>query len=128
MNAIFNLLINEERTPFFTINLNENGEALTESHSKKLHAFRNNARIINTSALGYLPAYGSIYDESTKTFLLPDGVLHHRSQYTISDDVVVFSYLVENIYYGSTFLKPGDEKINMLIAAMSSNPEIIEII
>jgi hypothetical protein len=122
----FSLLIGEDKIPFFAIDVDENGEAVEESQSKKLYAFKNSARIIDTSNLGYLPAYDSIYDEESGSFALPEGLVNHRSEYVLEDGVKVFSYIVNNVYYGSSFIRSGTEKMDMLIAAMSSNPQIVE--
>jgi hypothetical protein len=126
MKTTFSLLIGEDKIPFFGIDVDENGEAVEESQSKKLYAFRNGARIVDTSDLGYLPHYGSIYSEESRTFALPEGFENHRTNYVLEDGVTVFSYLVDNVYYGSSFIKSGNEKMDMLIAAMSSDPQIVE--
>lgn len=123
MKKTFNLLIGQDTVPFFAIDVDDNtNEPESLDKQKKLFAFQNNARIVNISHLNYKPDYDSEYSEEEKNFLNST----KSTAITLQEGTYAFAYLVDNIFYGASYLRAGDPRMDMLIAAMSSNPIIVE--
>lgn len=123
MKKEFNLVIEEDIVPFFAIDVDDiTGRPVGLSQQKKLFAFKNNAKIVNISHLNYRPDYDSEYSEDQKDFLNSTKL----NVIALEENVYAFAYLVNNIFYGASYLKSGDLKMDMLIAAMNSNPAIVE--
>jgi hypothetical protein len=123
MKIHFDLIVENDTMPFFAIDVNDiTGEPEELYQQEKLFAFRNNAKVVNISHLNYRPTPRSQYSEELNDFVDSE----KKNEITLGSDVTAFAYLINNVFYGATYLKSGNPVMDQLIAALDSNPSIVE--
>jgi hypothetical protein len=114
-----------DKIPFLSIDVNPDGSAIDPLQNDKCYALSNNPTALNITHLNYFPARRSVWDGLS--FVAPEGQDHKAPCNPVNlclDGCESIAFLVDNVYYGGIGLCVGVATNDMLIAALSSNPEI----
>lgn len=119
---VFKLKVGDDLIPFNRIEVDESTGTPVDEREVAIHAMLlSNPKVVNVSHLDYVPLIGSEWDGTDFIDPLNQEVRPVRK----SDPAPKrFSFTVDNkhqIYY----VIPDDEKNAMVIAALSSDPQII---
>lgn len=119
---VFKLKVGDDLIPFNRIEVNdETGIPLEENEVGIYDMLLSNPKVVNVNHLDYVPLIGSEWDGTDFIDPLKQEV---RPVRRVDPDPQRFSFTVDNkhkIYY----VMPSDEKNAMMIAALSSDPQII---
>jgi len=110
---------------FLSIDVNSDGTSIDPLQEDKCYALSNNPTALNITHLNYFPARKSIWDGSS--FIAPEGKEHKPACNPLDlcvDGCESIAFIVNNVYYGGVGYCVGVATNDMLIAALSSNPEI----
>jgi hypothetical protein len=114
--------IDGDKLSFFVINLNADGSLVDPIMEDKDYALSNSPTVLNITNLGYFPARKSIWDG--ESFTSPSGQEHKPACGACKNGCETIAFLVDNVYYGGIGYCVGVATNDMLIAALSSRPEI----
>ena len=117
--------IDGDKVFFYSIEINADGSVVDSYHQDKDYALSNNPTVLNITHLNYFPARRSIWNGSS--FIAPEGQEHKLPCNPVDlcfDGCESIAFLVDNVYYGGIGLCVGVSTNDMLIAALSSSPEI----
>jgi hypothetical protein len=115
--------IDGDKLSFFTLELNADGSLIDLTAEDKDYALSNNPTVLNITNLGYFPARRSTWDG--ESFTPPEGQNHRPAcSASCENGCETIAFLVDDIYYGGTGYCVGVATNDMLIAALSSSPEI----
>lgn len=115
--------IDGDKLSFFTINVNDDGSLVDPSMEDKDYALSNNPTVLNITNLGYFPARKSIWDG--ESFTPPIGQEHKSAcSAGCQNGCETIAFLIDDVYYGGIGYCVGVGTNDMLIAALSSSPEI----
>jgi hypothetical protein len=116
--------IDGDKLSFFAIDVNTDGSVVDPFHQDKDYALSNNPTVLNITNLGYFPARRSVWDG--ESFTAPAGAEHKPACSNIgcTNGCESIAFLVDNVYYGGMGYCVGVATNDMLIAALSSSPEI----
>lgn len=108
---------------FYSIQLDSNGVPIDPNMIDKDYALSKNPTVINITELNYFPAKYSVWDGTS--FVPPSGEEHKPAcSVPCVDGCESIAFLVNNVYYGGIGYCIGVSNNDMLIAALSSSPEI----
>jgi hypothetical protein len=117
--------IDGDKINFLSIEINTDGTSTDPLLDDKCYALSNNPTALNITHLNYFPARKSIWDGSS--FIAPEGEEHKPACNPLDlcvDGCESIAFIVNNVYYGGVGYCVGVANNDMLIAALSSNPEI----
>jgi hypothetical protein len=119
---VFKLKVGDDLIPFNRIEIDDSTGVPTEPNEVGIYEMLlSNPKVVNVNHLDYVPLIGSVWDGTGFTDPLNQDV---RPVIRRDPDPTRFSFMVDNkhlIYY----VIPSDERNAMVVAALSSDPEII---
>lgn len=108
---------------FLSIDVDSDGNSINHLLDDKCYALSNNPTVLNITSLNYFPARKSVWDGSS--FIPPTGEEHKPAcTAPCQEGCESIAFLVEDVYYGGIGYCIGVSNNDMLIAALSSSPEI----
>ena len=115
--------IDGDKLSFFSINVNSDGSLVDPIMEDKDYALSNNPTVLNITNLGYFPARKSVWNG--ESFTPPNGQEHKPAcSGNCGNGCETIAFLVDDVYYGGIGYCIGVATNDMLIAALSSSPEI----
>ena len=115
--------IDGDKIHFFSIEVNADGTSIDPSQEDKCYALSNNPTVLNITNLNYFPYRKSIWNGSS--FITPNNESHKPPCASPCENgCETIAFLVDNVYYGGIGYCVGVSNNDMLIAALSSSPEI----
>lgn len=117
--------IDGDKINFLSIELDANGSPIDSLQNDKDYALSNNPTVLNITGLNYFPARRSVWDG--ESFTPPEGQEHKPPCNPVDlciDGCETIAFIVNNVYYGGIGYCVGVATNDMLIAALSSSPEI----
>lgn len=115
--------IDGDKIFFFSIELDSDMLPLDSRMIDKDYALSNNPTVLNITELNYFPARKSVWNGLS--FVPPTGE-EHKPACTAPciNGCESIAFLVDNVYYGGIGYCVGISNNDMVIAALSSSPEI----
>ena len=114
--------IDGDKILFFSMEVNADGSLVDPRMEDKDYGLSNNPTVLNITYLNYFPARKSVWDG--ESFTPPSGEEHKPACRACENGCETIAFLVDNVYYGGIGYCAGVATNDMLIAALSSSPEI----
>lgn len=117
--------IDGDKIKFFSIELDADGNLLDSLQEDKDYVLSNSPTVLNITRLNYFPARRSVWDG--ESFTPPEGQEHKPPCNPVDlciEGCKTIAFIVNNVYYGGIGYCVGVATNDMLIAALSSSPEI----
>ena len=115
--------IDGDKIPFFSIEIDADGNVVDPKMEDKDYVLSSRPTVLNITSLGYFPARNSIWDG--ESFTTSDGQEHIPAcSGACENGCETIAFLVDNVYHWGTSYCVGVGSADMLIAALSSSPEI----
>lgn len=117
--------VDGDKIKFFSLELNDDGTIVDSLQDDKDYALSNSPTVLNITHLNYFPARRSVWDG--ESFTPPEGQEHKPSCNPVDlciEGCETIAFIVNNVYYGGIGYCVGVATNDMLIAALSSSPEI----
>jgi len=115
--------VDGDKLSFFSIELDSDKNVIEPFMKDKDYALSNSPTVLNITSLGYLPAKKSAWDG--ESFTPPSGEEHLPAcPGDCENGCETIAFLVDNVYHWGTSYCVGIDSTEMLIAALSSSPEI----
>jgi hypothetical protein len=114
--------IDGDKIPFFSIDVDSDGAPTDSRMIDKDYALSNSPTVLNITTLSYFPARRSVWDG--ESFTPPSGEEHKPACRACENGCETIAFLVDNVYYGGIGYCAGVATNDMIIAALSSSPEI----
>lgn len=119
---VFKLKVGDDLIPFNRIEIDDSTGVPTEPNEVGIYKMlTSNPKVVNVNHLDYVPLIGSVWNGTDYIDPLNQAV---RPVIRRDPDPTRFSFMVDNkhlIYY----VIPNDERNAMVVAALSSDPEVI---
>ena len=114
-----------DKIHFLSIDINPDETPVDSAHIDKCYVLSNSPTAVNITHLNYFPARRSIWDG--ESFTAPESQEHKPPCNPVDlciDGCETIAFILDNVYYGGIGYCSGVATNDMLIAALSSNPEI----
>jgi hypothetical protein len=115
--------IDGDKILFFSIDVDADGAPTDSRMIDKDYVLSNSPTVLNITHLNYFPEKRSVWDGST--FIESEPQEHNQAcSAACPNGCETIAFLIDNVYYGGIGLCVGVATNDMLIAALSSSPEI----